>query len=111
MTQDAFGERCTAALRAIKSLYGKPEGEFGPTLFVSHHLEEVEGAYWLRTVGVARPTPNQVLNALVLIKSWSSDGVDNIDVFDFGLPNNASNYVLAVRFQDDGALADVSMES
>jgi hypothetical protein len=111
MTQDAFGERCAAALRAIKSLYGKPEGEFGPTLFVSHHLEEVEGAYWQRTVGVARPTPDQVLNSLVLISSWSSEGGDNIDVFDFGLPNDASNYVLSVRFQDDGEVADVSMES
>lgn len=111
MTQDANSERCAAALLAIKSLYGKPEGEFGPTLFVSHHLVEVEGAYWQRTVGVARPTPNQVLNALVLIRSWSSHEGGNIDVFDFGLPNNASNYVLAVRFEDDGDVASVSMES
>jgi hypothetical protein len=111
MTKDATKKRCAAALRAIKSLYGKPDGEFGPTLFVSHHLEEIEGAYWRRTVGVARPTPKQVLNALVLIKSWSSDENGNIDVFDFGLPDNASNYVLAVRFRDDGEVADVSMES
>lgn len=111
MTQGALRKRCAAAMRAIKSLYGKPEGEFGPTLFVSHHLEEVEGAYWMRTVGVARPSPKQVLDALVFIRSWSSRGGDNVDVFDFGLPDNASNYVLAVRFQDDGQVADVSMES
>jgi hypothetical protein len=111
MNADTFNERQATALQAIKSLYGTAEGEFGPTLFVSHHLDEVEAAYWLRTVGTERPNPNQILNSLVLVNSWSSAGDENIDTFDFGLPENASNYVLAVRFQDDGRVQDVSMES
>lgn len=111
MTKDPLEERRVTALRAIKSLYGTPEGEFGPTLFVSHHLAEIDAAYWMRTVGVARPTPDQVLNALVLVRSWRSEEGKGIDTFDFGLPDNASNYVLSVRFQDDGRVAGVSMES
>jgi Protein of unknown function (DUF2004) len=111
MNADIFAARQAAALQAIKSLYGKPEGEYGPTLFVSHHLEEVEAAYWLRTFGTAQPNPDQVLNALVLVNSWSSEGDENIDTFDFSLPEKATNYVLSVRFQDDGQVQDVSMES
>lgn len=108
---DASDERQAIARQAIKSLYGKPEGEYGPTLFVSHHLEEIEPDYWLRTVGVQQPKPDQVLDALVLVDSWTSGGGGTVNTFDFGLPQNASNYLLSVRFGDDGQVQDVSMES
>jgi hypothetical protein len=111
MKMDVSNERQATAREAIKSRYGKPEGEFGPTLFVSHHLQELEPAYWLRTVGVQQPNPQQVLDALVLVDSWNSGGGETVDTFDFGLPGNASNYLLSVRFQDDGQVQDVSMES
>lgn len=50
-------ERQVAARQAIKSRYGKPHDEYGPTLFLSHHLQEIEPEYWLRTVGVPQPSP------------------------------------------------------
>ena len=109
--EDVFKERQAIALRSIKSLYDKPEGEYGPTLFVSHHLSEIESAYWLRTVGIEQPSPDQILNLLVLVNSWSSEGDENINTFDVGLPENASNYLLSVRFDGDGHVQDVAMES
>lgn len=103
--------RHASARQAIKSLYGRPGGENGPTLFVSHHLTELEPAYWLKATGSERPNPEQVLDALVLVDSWASDGDETIDTFDFGLPEDASNYLLSVRFGDDGRVQDISMES
>jgi hypothetical protein len=111
MGADKLDERQARALQAIKSLYGKPEGEHGPTLFVSHHLNQIEPAYWLRTVGVEQPKPEQVLGALLLLDSWASGGGETVDTFDFGLPEDASNYLLSVRFGDGGQVLDVSMES
>jgi hypothetical protein len=64
MDTDIFSERQATALRAIKSLYGKPEGEYGPTLFVSHHLQEIEPDHWLRTIGVRQPDADQILSSL-----------------------------------------------
>ena len=111
MDADILEERQATARQAIKARYGKPDGEYGPTLFVSHHLKEIEPAYWLRTVGVQQPQPEQVLDALVLVDTWASGGSQSVDTFDFGLPGNASNYFLSVRFRDDGQVQDVSMES
>lgn len=105
------GEREAAARRAIRSLHGKPEGEYGPTLFVSHHLAELEPEYWLKTLGIRQPNPEQVLDALVLVDAWTSGAGDVVNTFDFGLPENASNYLLSVRFADDGRVQDVFMES
>lgn len=111
MNADASEQRTAAALRAINAAYGTAEGEFGPTLFVSHHLEEFDPAYWLKTFGTAKPDARQILSALVLVDSWSSGDDENIDTFDFGLPGDVSNYLLSVRFDDDGQVLDVSMES
>jgi hypothetical protein len=111
MNAEISDERQAAALRAIISLYGKPGGEYGPTLFVSHHLAEIEPEYWQRTLGTNQPEPDQILNALVLIDSWSSEDDEDVDIFDFSLPEAITNYLLSVRFQDDGQVQDVSMES
>ncbi len=111
MNADNLDEREASARQAIQSLYGKPEGEYGPTLFVSHHLNEIGPAYWLRTVGVKQPKPEQVLEALLLMDSWASGGGETVDSFDFGLPEDASSYRLSVRFGDGGRVLDVSMES
>jgi hypothetical protein len=110
-TRKKFDERQASARHAIKSLYGKPDGEYGPTLFVSHHLNEIEPGYWLKIVGIERPNPQQVLDALVLVDTWASGGDETVDTLDFGLPEDASNYLLSVRFGDDGQVQDVSMES
>lgn len=111
MDAEVSRERQAIARRAIKSLYGKPEGEYGPTLFVSHHLEEIEPEYWLRTVGVQKPSLEQILDALVFVDSWTSGSGDTDNTFDFGLPGNVSNYLLSVRFEDEGHVREVSMES
>lgn len=99
------------ALEKIKSLYGTEEGEFGPTLFVSHHLEELEKSTLLDIFGVDKPDAAQILNALVLVDSWSSDDDGKIDTFDFSLPGNVTDYLLSVRFDDDGEIDEVSLES
>jgi len=98
------------ARESIKSFYGTPEGEDGPTLFISHHLDELEPDFWVRTYGTEAPEATQVLDSLVLVGSWSSEDDGNIDVFDFSLPNNVTNYLLSVRFVD-GKVAEVTMES
>ena len=98
------------AREMIKSLYGTPEGEDGPTLFVSHHLEELDAAYWVREFGTSTPEASTILNGLVLVNAWSSQEDGNIDVFDFSLPNGVSDYLLSVRFED-GKVTEVEMES
>jgi len=99
-----------AARKKIKLLFGTTEGEFGPDLFISHHLEEVKSDYWKSTYGTETPEAERILESLVLVSSWSSADDENIDVFDFSLPNNITNYILSARFAD-GEVAEVSMES
>ncbi|MEO4045243.1 DUF2004 domain-containing protein [Hoeflea sp. CAU 1731] len=99
-----------AARAAIRALYGTPEGEYGPTLFVSHHLSELDADAWIKACQTKAPEAAEVLDSLVLIGSWSSTGDDRTDVFDFSLPNSVTNYLLSVRFVD-GEVAEVTMES
>ncbi len=111
MSADISDEREAIAREKIKALYGVSGGEYGPTLFVQHHLNQIEAAYWLRIMGVEQPRAEQILNALVLVDSWSSEGDNVANTLDFGLPGNVSNYLLSVRFSDDDQVIDVSMES
>lgn len=99
-----------AARDAIRAIYGTPEGEDGPTLFVSHHLEELDADYWTKTYGTGAPEATAILDSLVMINAWSSNDDDTIDVFDFSLPGDVTNYLLSVRFVD-GEVDDASMES
>lgn len=103
-------QREKTAREKIKSLYGTPEGEYGPTLFVSHHLDEVKSEYWVGTCGTDAPEATQVLESLVLVDSWSSADDGNMDVFDFSLPGNVTSYLLSARFEN-GEVAEVPMES
>ena len=34
-----------------------------------------------------------------------------MDTFDFTLPDEVTNYVICVRYDDDGEVEDISMES
>ncbi len=105
-------ERRTAvALTAIKQMLDKGEGEYSVGLFVSHHLEELGAAYWKKHVGTARPSPKKVL-ALLELRSHSGEEDENgIDTFDFTLPGDVTDYVLSVRFDENGDIEDISMES
>ncbi len=94
------------ALEAIKSTYGTEDGEYGATLFVSHHLEEIEPTYWLKHTGQSKPSPEKVLNLLVLEGIWDEDLA-----FDFTLPEETTNYIICVRFDESNEIIEITMES
>ena len=53
----------------------------------------------------------QVLDILVLQSHWGEDDDDGIDTFDFTLPDEVTNYVLSVEFDENGNVSGLSMES
>ena len=103
--------RKNVAISAIKNVLGTKEDEFGATLFVSHHLEEIEGDYWQEHLGTPKPEPKQVLSMLVLRSHWGDDDSDGIDTFDFTLPGEITDYVISVRFNERGDVEEIAMES
>jgi len=58
--------RKNSAISAIRNGFGTEEDEYGATLFVSHHLAEIEGDYWQKHLGTQEPDPKTVLDILVL---------------------------------------------
>ena len=80
-------------------------------LFVSHHLAELDAAYWKKYAGTPRPSPKKVLDLLVLSSHWGEEGDDGLDVFDFTLPDEVTNYMISVRFGDNGDVESIEMES
>lgn len=99
-------KRQDAALAAVKAAFGTDADEYGGTMFVQHHLEEIEPEYWQKHLGSATPRPEAVLNLLVFKGSWDDDCV-----FDFTLPEDITDYVVSVRFDDDGDIEEIAMES
>jgi hypothetical protein len=99
-------KRQDIALNAIKAAFGTKADEYGGTSFVNHHLEEVETDYWQQHLGSENPAPEAVLNLLVFKGSWDDDCV-----FDFTLPDAVTDYVVSVRFDDDGDIEQITMES
>ena len=100
--------REAAALAAIKSAFGTDD-EYGATLFVSHHLEELDPGYWKKHLSTETPEPHLILNLLVLRSHWG--GNDEIETFDFTLPDQVTDYVISVRFDDSGDVSEIAMES
>lgn len=95
-----------------RAAIGKQVGtnpEYGVDLFISHHLEELDDAYWLEHAGTETPSPQQVFQALVLKGKWEDE--DEGEFFDFTLPGEVTQYVICVRFDGDGNVDEVSMES
>jgi hypothetical protein len=109
--RDEIARREKIALDAIKRSLGTDAGEFGATLFASHHLDELDEAYWQRHLSTPKPEPAQVLDILCSQSHWAEDDDDGLDTFDFCLPGNVSNYLLSVQFDEDGVVEDISMES
>ena len=103
-------EKREKARSAIRSLLGTPEGEDSVTLFVEHHLDELDAEYFSNTFGTSSPDASRIVDSLVLVGSWSEEDDGNINVFDFSLPGKVTDHVLSVRFSGDD-VADVSMES
>ena len=91
MNKDEIKRREKVAIDAIKSVYGEPDQEYGVTMFVEHHLEELEPDEWVKICGSSSPNAREVLNSLVLRVHW-----DNDSIFDFTLPDDVTNYVISV---------------
>lgn len=104
-------KRTKIALEAIKRTFGTEEGEYGATLFVSHHLAEIEETYWQKHLGTAHPEPKRVLDLLELESHRGDGGDDGIDTFDFTLPEGITRYVISVRFDEAGQVEELTMES
>ena len=108
---DEIKRRKVSALAAIRNAFGTEADEYGGTLFVFHHLEELDAAYWQSNLGTTSPEPEQVLGLLELKSHWGDEDESGIDVFDFTLPSKVTNYVISVRFDETGAVEEISMES
>jgi hypothetical protein len=108
MPVDEVTRRANLALDAIRRAFGTSEDEFGATLFVKHHLEEIPESYWQQHLGTSKPEPASVLKLLQLRSNW---GENDIETFDFSLPDDVTNYVISVHFDDSGTIDGISMES
>lgn len=110
-SRDEIERRQKAALAAIKRAFGtEEEDEYGATLFVTHHLNEIEESYWQKRLGTANPAPSRVLEILELRSHWGEEE-DGIDTFDFTLPGGVTDYVISVRFDETGSVEEITMES
>jgi type II secretory pathway pseudopilin PulG len=109
--KDEIERRRNVALNAIRQAFDTAADQHGATLFVSHHLEELGQDYWQKHCGTARPDSKQVLDILTLRSHWGDDDDDGIDTFDFSLPDNVTNYVISVSFDDNGDVTGITMES
>ena len=90
----------------IISAYGTKADEFGVTLFIVHHLEELNSEYWKKRIGKESPVPEEILSILELREAW-----DDGTTFDFTLPEDVTNYVVSVSFDESGEIEDITMES
>jgi len=102
-------KRTQAALAAIKSAYGTEDDEHGGTLFITHHLEEIESEYWEKHFKTATPSPIQIIDSLVICSQFEEG--EDFDMIDLTLPDDVTNYLICVSFDQDGAVEDISMES
>jgi len=111
MSKSEVLRRETTARAAIKQSFGTGENESGADLFASHHLDELECEYWQKHLGTSRPEPLRVIDILKLRSHWGDDDDNGLDVFDFTLPDDVTDYVLSVRFDETGEVQEISMES
>src|SRR5258706_8337503 len=101
---DEIKSREAAARAAIKRAFGTGDDKFGATLFVSHHLEELDSSYWLKHLFTETPNSQLVLDLLELKSHWGGDA--EIDTFDFTLPEQVTQYVISVRFGETGDVSE-----
>lgn len=94
------------ALEGIKKSSGTEQGEYGIDEFVSHHLEELPQSYWEKHLGTSKPSNELVIDLLVLRSKWEDE-----EVYDFTLPDEITDYVVSVSFDEDGEIDDIVMES
>jgi hypothetical protein len=102
------GGRKKLAQDAIKQAFGTEAGEDSVNLFVEHHLEELPQNYWQQHLGSGTPDPSAIIGLLQLRSSW---GEGDIEYFDFTLPDDVTDYVVSVHFDEAGTVDSISMES
>jgi hypothetical protein len=102
-------KREAAARAAIKKAFDPSDDESEVALFISHHLEELDSEYWKKHFSTATPPPLRILESLVLRDHWGGD--DEIETFDFTLPDDVTDYVISVSFDEAGDVAGITMES
>lgn len=103
--------RTAAALLSIKRTLSESDNDSSVKLFVSHHLQELDAAYWKKHAGTPRPSPHKVLELLELRSHWGEDDEDGIGTFDFTLPGDVTQYVISVKFNENGDIEEIDMES
>jgi len=108
MSPTDFETRRDKALAAMRQALGTPAGDGSVSLFIDHHLDELPPEWWRQRLGVARPEPAAVLALLQCRSSW---GENDLQVFDFTLPDDVTNYLVSVRFDVGGQVESLSMES
>lgn len=111
MSADEVLRREKVARAAIKEAFGTEEGEFTADLFASHHIDELDGDYWQKYLGTRNPEPIHILDILELSSHWADEDDDGMEVFDFTLPDEVTDYVISVRFDEAGEVEEISMES
>ena len=108
-----FKEREQKAKKAIWQTYlqdAAPDNQV--RLYVEHHLQEIAPKYWQHHTGLTRPDAKQVIELLSTQRFLDFHSVEeNDDSIDFSLPDNVTDYVLCVSFDEDGDVEDISMES
>ena len=102
-----FERRKMVALAAIGQVQGTQEGE-DVDLFATHHLQELPQDYWQEQLATATPPSAAVIGLLVCRSSW---GRDDLEYFDFTLPDDVTNYVVSVHFDAKGEIDGICMES
>ena len=91
----------------------KPEGTVG--IYLSHHAEELGGKDLLRIFGIEDPDDldiNHLLEALQLKRIGLYPGGEGYcAVFDYTIDEEATDYILAVEFDNEGEVFGISMDS
>lgn len=103
-----FERRKMLALAAIRQAKGTEDGADSVDLFVAHHMEELPEGYWQERLATATPDAAAVIGLLLFRSSF---GKNDLETFDFTLPGDVTNYVVAVRFDEAGEIDGIDMDS
>jgi len=108
MSDSEISKRKDLAFAAIQATLASEDDEGSVSLFVQHHLSELPNSYWMQHLGTSEPEPLAVVGLLRFECNW---GENDIEYFDFTLPDEITNYLISVHFDEAGEIDEISMES